>query len=192
MSFGISHSPSLSKTLVLIITLFPRFLFTFFCLPIKCCLDSISELGFLNWVFRRLQSVAVGCRHDSGDVADFLMDGFRFLFWGFFFVVVGRVVESIFFGGGPGRQPAVGLAVATRVDGFVSSVFIGRTNQPTDRPTNRKETTTMTTTTTTTTTTTKKQKRPNGRRRFLFGRGPWNRFYRVFFSRVLPSFFLLF
>ena len=81
--------------------------------------------------------------------------------------------------------------MATRVDGFVSSVFIGRTNQPTDRPTNRKETTTMTTTTTTTTTTTKKQKRPNGRRRFLFGRGPWNRFYRVFFFAGFTEFFFV-
>ena len=142
-----------------------------------------------------LPPVAVGCSWLPSWFRRrrWFLDGrIPFSFLGFFFVVVGRVVESIFFGGGPGRQPAVGLAVATRVDGFVSSVFIGRTNQPTDRPTNRKETTTMTTTTTTTTTTTKKQKRPNGRRRFLFGRGPWNRFYRVFFSRVLPSFFLLF
>ena len=140
MSFGISHSPSLSKTLVLIITFFSRFLFTFFCLPIKCCLDSISELGFLNWVFRRLQSVAVGCRHDSGDVADFLMDGFRFLFWAFFLLLLGAlssrfslVVAPVGSQRSDWRWPLVSMA------SFRRYLLVGPTNQPTDRPIEKKQ-----------------------------------------------------
>ena len=135
MSFGISHSPSLSKTLVLIITFFSRFLFTFFCLPIKCCLDSISELGFLNWVFRRLQSVAVGCRHDSGDVADFLMDGFRFLFWVFFCCCWARCrVDFLWWWPRSAASGRIGGGHSCRWLRFVGIYW---SDQPTNRPTDQ-------------------------------------------------------